>query len=89
MTGWFESSVWAGLAAIGFLSRWIHPDGSGMQKCRKLYMRFSVLAASDGGSALNRKKAEQKRLDRKGEPYEGPPLKRYEALPYGEHASYP
>ena len=34
-------------------------------------------------------KAEQKRLDRKGEPGEGPPLKRYEALPYGEHASYP
>ena len=52
-------------------------------------MRFSVLAASDGGSALNRKKAEQKRLDRKGEPYEGPPLKRYEALSYWNHASYP
>ena len=49
--GWFESSVRVGLAAIGFLSRWIHPDGSEMQKCRKLYMRFSVLAASDGGSA--------------------------------------
>ncbi|BAI63948.1 Rhs family protein [Rothia mucilaginosa DY-18] len=58
--GLIESSVWVGLAAIGFLSRWTHPDGSGMQKCRKLYMRFSVLATSDGGSAQG-----QKRLSRK------------------------
>ena len=47
-------------------------------------MRFSVYAASDVGSTQN-----QKKLNRKGEPGGGPPLKRYEALPYGEHASYP
>lgn len=47
-------------------------------------MQFSVRAASGVGSAQN-----QKRLNRKGEPCEGPPLKRYEALPYWDHASYP
>ena len=35
------------------------------------------------------KRTEQKRADRKGEPGESPPLKRYEALPYWDHASYP
>jgi hypothetical protein len=59
-------------------------EGNAIQKYRNLCMRFSVHAASDVGSAQN-----QKRLNRKGEPGESPPLKRYEALPYWDHASYP